>query len=114
MNRLGGDPAIGKTFEMNGLIHTVIGVLPPVPQYPAENDVYMPPLPPIPHGAVHPEHAHGQDAHIRPNGAGITVAQAQTELEGIAVTLRSEYPASYPSGQGFARHLGDLTARRAH
>ena len=43
MNRLGGDPAIvGKTFEMNDRIHTVIGVLPPVPQYPAENDVYMP------------------------------------------------------------------------
>ena len=32
---------------------------------------------------------------------GMTVAQAQTELEGIAGTLRSEYPASYPSGQGF-------------
>jgi putative ABC transport system permease protein len=42
-DRLGGDPDIvGRTFEMNDRIHTVIGVLPPVPQYPAENDVYMP------------------------------------------------------------------------
>lgn len=38
-----GDPAIvGKTFQMNDREHTVIGVLPPVPQYPNENDVYMP------------------------------------------------------------------------
>jgi putative ABC transport system permease protein len=39
----GGDPNIvGKVFHMNNRPHTVIGVLPPVPQYPAENDVYMP------------------------------------------------------------------------
>ena len=38
-----GDPGIvGRTFEMNDKVHTVIGVLPPVPQYPDENDVYMP------------------------------------------------------------------------
>jgi len=38
-----GDPNIaGRTFEMNDRVHTVIGVLPPVPQYPNENDVYMP------------------------------------------------------------------------
>ena len=37
------DPNIvGKTFQMNDRVHTVIGVLPPVPQYPNENDVYMP------------------------------------------------------------------------
>jgi len=39
----GGVPNIdGKSFEMNDRVHTVIGVLPPVPQYPNENDVYMP------------------------------------------------------------------------
>jgi len=39
----GGDPTVvNKTFTMNDKIHTVIGVLPPVPQYPDENDVYMP------------------------------------------------------------------------
>ncbi len=42
-NSLGGDPNIvGKTFRMNDRVHTVVGVLPPVPQYPVENDVYMP------------------------------------------------------------------------
>src|SRR5215471_18436490 len=37
-----GDPnIIGKHYEMNDRMHIVIGVLPPIPQYPDENDVYM-------------------------------------------------------------------------
>src|SRR5437867_3196391 len=41
--RHGGDPNIvGKVFQMNNRPHAVIGVLPPIPQYPVENDVYMP------------------------------------------------------------------------
>ncbi|HLK53054.1 MAG TPA: ABC transporter permease, partial [Candidatus Angelobacter sp.] len=41
--RYGGDAGIiGRHFRMNDKVHTVIGVLPPVPQYPRENDVYMP------------------------------------------------------------------------
>src|SRR5262245_6456697 len=39
----GADPKIvGQTFRMNDKVHTVVGVLPPFPQYPEENDVYMP------------------------------------------------------------------------
>ncbi len=42
-SRFGGDPAIvGQVFEMNDRPHTVVGVLPNVPHYPQENDVYMP------------------------------------------------------------------------
>jgi putative ABC transport system permease protein len=38
----GGDPSIvGRVFQMNDRPHTVIGVLPAVPLYPQENDVYM-------------------------------------------------------------------------
>jgi predicted permease len=41
--KFGGDPAIvGQVFEMNDRPHTVVGVLPNVPHYPQENDVYMP------------------------------------------------------------------------
>ena len=41
--RLGGDTTIiGKTVEMTDRLHTVIGVLPPLPAFPNENDVYMP------------------------------------------------------------------------
>jgi putative ABC transport system permease protein len=42
-SRFGGDPAIvGQVFEMNDRPHTVVGVLPAVPHYPNEVDVYMP------------------------------------------------------------------------
>ena len=41
--KFGGDRGIiGQVFEMNDRPHTVIGVLPNVPHYPQENDVYMP------------------------------------------------------------------------
>ncbi len=41
--KFGGDANIvGQVFEMNDRPHRVIGVLPNVPHYPQENDVYMP------------------------------------------------------------------------
>jgi MacB-like periplasmic core domain len=33
---------LGRTFVMNDRVHTVVGVLPPLPEYPDANDVYMP------------------------------------------------------------------------
>jgi predicted permease len=40
--RFGGDPNIvGQVLQMNDRPHTVVGVLPNVPQYPQDNDVYM-------------------------------------------------------------------------
>lgn len=43
--KFGADPnIIGQVFEMNDRPHRVIGVLPNVPHYPQENDVYMPVL----------------------------------------------------------------------
>jgi hypothetical protein len=39
----GADPkVVGQVFRMNDRPHTVVGVLPAVPQYPLEVDVYMP------------------------------------------------------------------------
>jgi putative ABC transport system permease protein len=42
-SKFGGDPGVvGRIVEMNDKPHTIVGVLPPIPQYPQENDVYMP------------------------------------------------------------------------
>lgn len=44
-SRFGGDPGVvGQVFRMNDRPHRVVGVLPNVPHYPRENDVYMPVL----------------------------------------------------------------------
>ena len=39
----GGDPnVVGKTVRMNDHNHTIVGVLPAIPRYPNDDDVYMP------------------------------------------------------------------------
>ena len=71
-SRFGGDPhVVGQVFEMNDRPHTVIGVLPPIPQFPDENDVYMP-------VSACPFRSSEGDAHQpqRADGAGVRPAAA--------------------------------------
>ena len=43
MQKFGGDKnVVGKIVQMNDHAHTIVGVLPAFPQYPRDNDVYMP------------------------------------------------------------------------
>jgi putative ABC transport system permease protein len=103
-NNFGSDPNIvGKTFEMNDKIHTVVGVLPPVPQYPNENDVYMP-TSACPFRSA-PDHVRNRDmrmmevfGRLRP---GVSVLQAKADISTIAAALKSAYPKSYPENVGY-------------
>jgi putative ABC transport system permease protein len=104
-NNFGGDPKIvGQTFEMNDKVHTVVGVLPPVPQYPHENDVYMPSLA-CPFRAaesfIQNRSARMMEAfgRLKP---GVTLAAAKADLSTIAGRLRTEYPDTYPENVGYA------------
>jgi putative ABC transport system permease protein len=104
-NDFGSDPEIvGKTFEMNDKVHTVVGVLPPVPQYPNENDVYMPTSAcPFRSSKMHLENRDMRMMEVfgrlRP---GVTVAQANADISTISAGLKSAYPKSYPDNVGFA------------
>ncbi len=98
-NRLGGDPGvIGRRFEMNDRVHTVVGVLPPLPPYPDANDVYMPasacPFRSRPAVAENRE-ARMLRAFARVR-AGVPLAQAKAEIGVIAERLRAQYPGAYP------------------
>ena len=104
-NNFGSDPNIvGKTFEMNDKVHTVVGVLPPVPQYPDENDVYMPTSAcPFRSNKMHIE---GRDmrmmevfARVKP---GLTVQQASADISAIGAGLQAAYPKFYPENVGFS------------
>ncbi len=98
------DPNIvGKEFEMNDRVHTVIGVLPPVPQYPNENDVYMP----VSACPFRSDPALIADrggrmvslfARMKPH---VTLAQSQAEMTTIAGNLHKEYSKFYPEPEGF-------------
>ena len=96
--KFGSDPGIvGKTFEMNDKVHTVVGVLPPVPQYPNENDVYMATSAcPFRSNKMHLEDRDMRMmevfGRVKP---GVTVAQANADISTIAAGLKAAYPKSH-------------------
>ena len=104
-NDFGSDPEIvGKTFEMNDKVHTVVGVLPQVPQYPNENDVYMPTSAcPFRTSKMHLENRDMRMMEVfgrlKP---GVTAAQANADISTISEGLKTAYPKSYPENVGFA------------
>jgi predicted permease len=117
--RHGGDASIvGRVFQMNDRPHTVIGVLPPIPQYPEENDIYMP-------TSACPTRSSAafianRDARmmtvfgrLRP---GVELPKAQADLSTVALRLESAYPDNYPKPYGYgvaAAPLRQDLARRA-
>jgi predicted permease len=106
-SRFGGDPHIvGRVFEMNDRPHTVIGVLPPVPQYPRECDVYMP-------TSACPFRARGEEAMVANRRAfgglrvfgrlkpEVTHSHAAAQVQLVGERFRRDHPEVYPEGQGF-------------
>jgi predicted permease len=97
------DPAVvGKTYEMNDRVHTVIGVLPPVPQYPNENDVYMP-------TSACPFRSSKRMIETREARMislfgrlkpGESVDHSKPDLALISSRLAQQYPKSYPKELG--------------
>jgi putative ABC transport system permease protein len=116
-NNFGSDPGIvGKTFEMNDKVHTVVGVLPPVPQYPNENDVYMATSAcPFRSNKMHLEDRDMRMmevfGRVKP---GVTVAQANADISTIAAGLKAAYPKSYPDNVGFTSSAAPLQEELTH
>ena len=115
----GGDPNIvGKVFHMNNRPHTVIGVLPPVPQYPAENDVYMP-TSQCPFRSSQAFMANRKARMMTVFGRlkrEVALARAQADLSTIANRMESANPDVYPKGDGYGVAVAPLQqdlARRA-
>jgi putative ABC transport system permease protein len=101
----GGDPGIvGRVFQMNNRPHTVIGVLPPIPQYPVEQDVYMPTTQ-CPTRASEQFIANRNARMMSVFGRlkpGVPVSQCQADLSTLASNLQKQYPDSYPTNRGYA------------
>src|SRR5262249_56898527 len=106
-----GDPNIvGRVFRMNDRPHTVIGVLPPLPQYPNENDVYMP-TSACPtrssEGFIANRNARMMSVFARLK-AGVSEAQAQADLSTIAGRMKNTYTDVYPANHSFSFTLASL------
>mgnify|MGYP002381281190 CR=1 FL=1 len=104
-SRHGGDPSIvGRVFQMNNRPHTVIGVLPPIPQYPVESDVYMP-TSQCPTRSSANFQANRNARMMTVFGrlkSGVPVEQAQSDLSVVAKRLEASYPESYPKANGYS------------
>jgi putative ABC transport system permease protein len=105
MRSFGGDlSVVGKTFRMNDKSHTVIGILPPFPQYPHENDVYMPSAA-CPFRSDPNLIANRQGRMLRLIGRmkpGIKPTQAEADLSTVAASMQRDFPKDYAK---------DITAR---
>jgi putative ABC transport system permease protein len=100
----GGDPNIvGRSYSMNDKQHVVVGILPPIPQFPEVVDVYMPTAAcPTRSGlrfiADRSSRMMSVFATLKP---GVSLREAQNDVRGIAAQLRSSYPDAYPDSKGY-------------
>jgi predicted permease len=101
----GGDPGIvGRVFQMNNRAHVVIGVLPPIPQYPSESDVYMPTTQcPFRSSQAIIDNRNARlltvvFGRLKP---GVQLEQAQADLNNYANNLQAAYPETYPKSEGY-------------
>ena len=117
MKEFGGDRKIlGRPFEMNDRVHTVVGVLPPLPEYPDADDVYMPTTS-CPYRSD-PKMIANRDmrmmtafARLKP---GVTPAQARADLAAIQSRLAIAYPKSYRASAGTAALVAPVEQELTH
>lgn len=106
--RFGGDRSIvGRVFEMNDRSHVVVGVLPPLPAYPADNDVYMPTsaCPIRARAAVQATEGDwdagrmlGLIGRLEP---GVSLNRARLDVARVADRFTLDHPEHYPERLGF-------------
>ena len=105
--KFGGDPNIvGQVFQMNDRPHTVIGVLPSIPQYPQDADVYMP-------TSACPFRARAEEqiaTNRRPFNVtvfgllkrGVSIETANSEVQTVSKRFGVDFPQVYsPDKTGF-------------
>jgi putative ABC transport system permease protein len=89
--RFGADPSvIGRPVRLDGRAHTVIGVMPGSMDYAVfDEDLWIPAAFSAERLAMHDEHYLTVLGRLRP---GVSLAQAELELRGLAGWLRTNYP----------------------
>jgi len=100
----GGAEVVGTMLEMNDRPHRVVGILPPLPGFPDDNDVYMP---------VSACPFHSAPSFMADRGArmmrligrmepGVTLAETGRELDAIATHMSEAHRAEYADSRDHA------------
>jgi predicted permease len=102
MDQFHGDPSIiGAKFTMNDKVHTVIGVLPAMPGYPNNDEMFMPagacPFRSAP--VMLNDYGMRMVAAFGVLRPGVSLERAQTELTTLAARLHAAHPEAYPADQ---------------
>jgi putative ABC transport system permease protein len=102
--RLGGDTTIiGRTVEMTDRLHTVIGVLPPLPAFPNENDVFMP-ISSCPFRMSEAWLTRRAARALTVFGVsrpGVDLRAIESDLQTVATRMRADHADSYATARGF-------------
>lgn len=86
----GADPSVlGQTVLVDGVEHSVVGVMPPQFRFPEGTEVWIPTLPD--RNANRAEHRLVGLGRLE---QGVSLEQARAELQGIAAQLSDQYPQS--------------------
>ena len=99
MRAFGGDPSVvGRVFRMNDRAHTVVGVLPPIPGYPEDNDVYMPtsacPFRSDP--MMDNDRSMGMMQAFGRLKPGVRFEAARSDLASVSARMAHDHPSDYP------------------
>lgn len=101
--RFGADPAVlGRKIELDQREYTIVGVMPKTLQYPSDADIFTPLAPTAEQLSDRARHDYLVAGRLR---SGVTVKQAQAEMQTIATHLAEAYPAS---NQGRSVHVEPL------
>jgi len=88
-NRYAGDPAIvGKSIRANGVQSTVVGVMPEGFHFPFQEDVWLP----LGIDPLQAERGSSRVAVVARLLEGVTMEQADVQMDQIAARLAAEYP----------------------
>jgi putative ABC transport system permease protein len=120
-SKFGADPkVVNKVVQMNNATHLIVGVLPPFPQYPQVNDIYMPTsaCPFRAQAEATMERSHRSFAALSVFGwlaPGATLEQASAEIAGVASSYQRDFAQDYPVAgfTGAAALLSDELVREA-
>jgi predicted permease len=86
--RFGGQPVVGQSVSMNGVVHIILGVMPPGFSFPYKDIEAWLPLGSIP---ATPRFAHNYAAVARLK-PGVTIDQARADMTAIAARLEQANP----------------------
>jgi predicted permease len=110
-NFAGDASVVGSTVRLNDRVHTIVGVLPPIPEFPARTDVYMPTSSCGTRSNPNFLKSRGSGllrlyGRLKP---GVTIEQAQRDFEGAVARYREAYPQAAPQGVAWSPRLALLS-----